>query len=162
MCGNADGVSKLQKYFPSTNLSEGSRILQTKIFHNHFCGSLEIQFFQRQFQSFFLMLRLSKTSKNYPIKYLTTFEAIYFVLGLQKVLPNTPKARVTNSSCPPVNLKGKENPDWPLVCPNYCLLSWLILCFNHLVLLTFQQCRSPIPQRSAKTIASIHHTVQFP
>ena len=38
---------------------------------------------------FFLMLRLSKTSKNYPIKYLTTFEAIYFVLGLQKVLPNT-------------------------------------------------------------------------
>ena len=37
----------------------------------------------------FLMLRLSKTSKNYPIKYLTTFEAIYFVLGLQKVLPNT-------------------------------------------------------------------------
>ena len=29
---NADGVSKLQKYFPSTNLSEGLRILQTKYF----------------------------------------------------------------------------------------------------------------------------------
>ena len=84
MCGNADGVSKLQKYFPSTNLSEGSRILQTKIFQNHF-----VEVLSKTISQFFLMLRLSKTSKNYPIKYLTTFEAIYFVLGLQKVLPNT-------------------------------------------------------------------------
>ena len=45
-----------------------------------------------------------------------------------------------NSSCPPVNLKGKGNPDLPSVCSNY----WppiiaLSLCFNHLVLLTFWQ-----------------------
>ena len=72
------------------------------------------------------------------------------------------KACVTNSSRPPANLKGKENPDLPSVCSNY----WppnvaLSLCFNHLVLSTFRQCRSAIPQRSAKPIASIHHTVQY-
>ena len=73
------------------------------------------------------------------------------------------KACVINSSHPPANLKGKENPDLPSVCSNY----WppnvaLSLCFNHLVLSTFLQCRSAIPQRSAKPIASIHHTVQYP
>jgi hypothetical protein len=46
------------------------------------------------------------------------------------------------------------------VCSNY----WppnlaLSLCLNHLVLSTFWQCRSAIPQRSAKPIASIYHTV---
>ena len=61
----------------------------------------------------------------------------------------------------PVNLKEKETPDLPSVCLNY----WppnvaLSLCFNHLVLLTFWQCRSAIPKRYAKPIASIHHTVQ--
>ena len=68
----------------------------------------------------------------------------------------SPKAWVTNSSRPPANLKGKENPDLPSVCSNY----WppnvaLSLCFNHLVLSTFRQCRSAIPKRSAKPIASI-------
>ena len=51
----------------------------------------------------------------------------------------SPKACVTNSSRPSAKLKGKENPDLPLVCLNY----WppnvaLSLCFNHLVLLTFR------------------------
>ena len=31
----------------------------------------------------------------------------------------SPKACVTNSSRPPEKLKGKENPDLPLVCSNY-------------------------------------------
>ena len=75
----------------------------------------------------------------------------------------SPKACVTNSSHPPAKHKGKENLDMPLVCSNY----WppnvaRSLCFNHLVLSTFQQCRSAITQRSAKPIASIHHTVQYP
>jgi hypothetical protein len=73
-----------------------------------------------------------------------------------------PKAFVTNTSRPPANIKGKGNPNLPLVCSNY----WppivaLSLCFNHLVLLTFWQCRFAIPQRSAKPIASIHHRVQY-
>ena len=34
--------------------------------------------------------------------------------------------------------------------------------FNHLVLSTFRQCRSAMPKRSAKPIASIHHTIQCP
>ena len=38
----------------------------------------------------------------------------------------------------------------------------LSLCFKHLVLSTFWQCRSAIPKRSAKPIAIIHHTVQCP
>jgi hypothetical protein len=68
----------------------------------------------------------------------------------------SPKACMTNSSRSPANLKGKENPDLPSVCSNY----WppnvaLSLCFNHLVLSTFRQCRSAIPLRSAKPIASI-------
>ena len=75
----------------------------------------------------------------------------------------SPKACVTNSSCPPEKLKEKENPYLPSVCSNY----WppnvaLSLCFNHLVLSTFWQCRSAIPKRSAKPIASFHHTVQCP
>ena len=50
----------------------------------------------------------------------------------------SPKACVTNSSRPLLNLKGKENPDLQLVCSNY----WppnlaLSLCFNHLVFRTF-------------------------
>ena len=74
----------------------------------------------------------------------------------------SPKACVTNSSYPPVNLKGKENPNLPSVCSNY----WspnvaLSLCFNHLGLSNFRKCRSAIPQRSAKPIASIHYTVQY-
>ena len=69
-----------------------------------------------------------------------------------------PKAWVMNSSYPPANLKGKETPDLPSVCLNY----WppnvaLSLCFIHLVLLTSRQCRSAIPQRYAKPIASIRH-----
>ena len=74
-----------------------------------------------------------------------------------------PRTRMTNSSCPPTDLKEKGNPDMPSVCSNY----WppivaLSLCFNHLVLWTFRQCRSAIPKRSAKSIASIHHTVEYP
>ena len=73
------------------------------------------------------------------------------------------KACVTNSSRPPEKLKGKENPDLPSVCSNY----WppnvaLSLCFNHLVLSTFRQCRSAVPKRSAKPIARIHQTVEYP
>ena len=41
-------------------------------------------------------------------------------------------------------------------------LTWHSLWFNHLVLLNFRQCRSAIPQRSAKPKASIHHKVQYP
>jgi hypothetical protein len=57
------------------------------------------------------------------------------------------QACVTNSSRPLANLKGKENLDLSSVCSNY----WppivaLSLCFNHLVLSTFRQCRSAIPQ----------------
>ena len=74
-----------------------------------------------------------------------------------------PKACVTNSSQPPANIKRKGNPDLPTVCSNYCPpIMALSLCFNHLLLSTFWQCRSAIPQRSAKPIASIHHTVQYP
>ena len=42
---------------------------------------------------------------------------------------------MTNSNPPPANLKGKGNPDLPLVCSNYWppIVS-LILWFNHLVL----------------------------
>ena len=75
----------------------------------------------------------------------------------------SPKACVTNSSRPPEKLKGKENPDLPLVFLNYRPpIVALSLCFNHLVLSTFRQCRSAMPKRSAKPIASIHHTVQCP
>ena len=57
----------------------------------------------------------------------------------------TPKICATNSSRPQTDLKG--NPDLPSVCSNY----WppnvaLSLCFNHLVLSTFRQCRSAIHQ----------------
>ena len=63
----------------------------------------------------------------------------------------------------PGNLKGKENPDLPLVCSNYWPPSLaLSLCFNPLVLSTFRHCRYAIPQRSAKPKASIHHTVEYP
>ena len=75
----------------------------------------------------------------------------------------TPRICVTDSSRPLTDLKEKGNPDLPSVCSNY----WppivaLSLYFNHLVLSTFQQCRSAMPKRSAKPIASIHHTVQCP
>ena len=74
-----------------------------------------------------------------------------------------PKACVTKFCCPPAKLNGKGNTDLPSVCSNY----WPpivapSLCFNHLILSTFCQCRSAIPQISAKPIASIHHTVQYP
>ena len=74
-----------------------------------------------------------------------------------------PRICATNSSPPPTDLKAKGSPDLPSVCSNY----WppivaLSLCFNHLVLSTFRQCRSAIPKRSAKPIASIHHTVEYP
>ena len=73
-----------------------------------------------------------------------------------------PKICLTNSRRPPANLKGKGNPDMPSVCLNY----WppivaLSLCFNHLVLWTFRQCKSAISKRSAKPIVSIHHTVEY-
>ena len=59
--------------------------------------------------------------------------------------------------------QGKENPDLPLVYSNYWLLIMaLSLCFNHLVLSTFRQCKSEFPKRSAKPIASIQHTVEYP
>ena len=65
----------------------------------------------------------------------------------------SPKACVTNSHLPLANFEGKENPDLPLVCSNYQPPNMaLSMCFNHLVLLTFQQCRSAISQRSAKSI----------
>ena len=74
-----------------------------------------------------------------------------------------PNALVTNFSHLLANLNGKGDPDLPSVCSSY----WppivaLSLCFNPLVLSTFRQCRSAIPQRSAKPIVSIHHTVQYP
>jgi hypothetical protein len=73
------------------------------------------------------------------------------------------KACVTNFSHPPEKLKGKENPDLPSVCSNYWPPNMaLSLYFNHLVLSTFRQSRSAIPNRSAKPIASKHHTVQVP
>ena len=73
------------------------------------------------------------------------------------------KACVTNFSRPPADLKGKGNPDLPPVCSNH----WppivaLTLCFNHLVLSTFQQCKSAIPKRSTNPIDSIHHTDEYP
>ena len=72
-----------------------------------------------------------------------------------EIFRESPKACVTNSGRPPEKLKGKENPDLPLVCSNY----WppnvaLSLYFNHLVLSTFQQSMSAIPKRSVKPIAS--------
>ncbi len=74
-----------------------------------------------------------------------------------------PRTRMTNSSRPLTELKEKGNPDLPSVCSNYWPpIEALSLCFNHLVLLTFRQCRSAIPQSSAKPIASIHHTVEYP
>ena len=75
----------------------------------------------------------------------------------------TPRICVTDSSRPLTDLKGKENPDLPSVCSNY----WppivaLSLYFNHLVLSTFRQCRSAVPKISAKPIARIHQTVEYP
>ena len=85
-------------------------------------------------------------------KFFYTYAAINFehrsshgmVNPLLESFGESPKAFVTN-------LKGKENPDLPSVCSNY----WppnvaLSLCYNHLVLLTFRQCRSAIPQRKSK------------
>ena len=71
-----------------------------------------------------------------------------------------PRICMINSSRPPTDLKGKGNPDLPSVCSNY----WppivaLCLCFNHLVLSTFRQYSSAIPQRSAKPIASINQNL---
>ena len=81
----------------------------------------------------------------------------------QTPLESTPKICVTNPSCPPANLKGKGNTDLPSVCSNYWSpIIALSLCLNHLVLSTFRQCRSAIPKRSAKPIASIHHIVEYP
>ena len=72
-----------------------------------------------------------------------------------------PRTCMTNSSRPLTELKEKGNPDLPSVCSNYWPpIGALSLCFNHLVLSTFWQCRSAIPQKSAKPIASIHHTIQ--
>ena len=73
-----------------------------------------------------------------------------------------PRIRLTNSSRPLTGLKGKGNSDLPSVCSNY----WppvvaRSLCFSHLVLWTFRQCKSAISKRSAKPIASIHHTVEY-
>ena len=81
---------------------------------------------------------------------------------LQESLGESPKTWLTNSSRPPANLKGKENPDLPSVCSNYWppILA-LSLCYNHLVLSIFRQCMSAIPERSAKPIASIHHSVEY-
>ena len=67
-----------------------------------------------------------------------------------------PRNYVTNFSCSLEDLKGKGNPDLPSVCSNYCPpIMALSLCFNPLVLSTFRQCMSAIPQRSARPIASI-------
>ena len=69
------------------------------------------------------------------------------------------------------SFREPPNPSWqiPVVPPGthishwfvqtIGLLTWHSLCFNHLVLSTFWQCRSAIPQRSVKPIASIHYTV---
>ena len=58
-----------------------------------------------------------------------------------------------DSSHPLANLIGKGNPDLPSVWSNHWpKIVALSLCFNHLVLLTIQQCMS------AKPIANIHHT----
>ena len=46
----------------------------------------------------------------------------------------SPKACVTNFSCPPEKVKGKENSDLPSVSSNYCPPNVaLSFCFNHLV-----------------------------
>ena len=65
----------------------------------------------------------------------------------------SPKAPVINSSPLPGNLKENGNTDLLSVCSNYWPpIEDLSLCFNHLVLLTFRQCRFAIPRRSAKPI----------
>ena len=44
-----------------------------------------------------------------------------------------------------------------------CLLSWLSACVLTIrYFCLFLPCRSAIPKRSAKPIASIHHTVEYP
>ena len=74
------------------------------------------------------------------------------------------KICATNSSCPRQTLTEKETQ----ICHGFVqtigllLIVALSLCFNHLVLSTFWQCRSAIPQRSAKPIVSIHHIVEYP
>ena len=74
----------------------------------------------------------------------------------------TPRIRATNSSRPLMEIKGKGNPNLTWVCSNY----WppivaLSLCFNHLILPTFRQCRCAILNRSTKLIASIHSRVSI-
>ena len=57
-----------------------------------------------------------------------------------------PKAFMTNSSRTPTDLKGKENPDLPLVCSNYWPpIMAFCLCFNYLILSTFRQCSQMRP-----------------
>ena len=60
---------------------------------------------------------------------------------------------MANSSRLLVNLKGKGNPDLPLVCSNYRPPTVaLSLCFNHLLLSTFRQYSLQTPQRSGQRV----------
>ena len=83
-----------------------------------------------------------------------------FTVGYKTVLKMiNPKALVTNSNRSPANLKGKKNTNLPSVCSNFWLLLWLSVCVLTIwYYRPFGNCRSAILQRSAKPIASIHHT----
>ena len=80
---------------------------------------------------------------------------------LQESLGESPKTWLTNSSRPPANLKGKENPDLPSVCSNYWppILA-LSLCYNHLVLSIFWQCRPAMQVCNPREIRQAHS--QYP
>ena len=105
----------------------------------------------------------TKASRNIYCMKLQTLQIRLLMVKANPLLESfgeSPKTCVTNSSRPSAKLRGKGNPHLPSFCSNY----WppivaLSLCLNHLVLSTFQQCRSAMPKRSAKPIASIRHTV---
>ena len=106
-----------------------------------------------------ILLRTELTGHGHPMPFLAEISCLT-ELAMLESFREPPRICATNSSLPPTDLKGIGNPDLPSVCSNY----WppivaLSLCFNHLVLSTFRQCRFAIPQRSAKPIASIHQRI---
>ena len=109
------------------------------------------------------LISLKEASRNICCIKLSIRLVMEMANPLLESFGESPRIWVINSSRPPTDLKGKGNPNLPSVCSNY----WppivaLSVCFNHLVLSTFRQCRSAIPKRSAKLIASIHQTVEYP
>ena len=75
----------------------------------------------------------------------------------------SPRIRVTNSSRPPTDLKGKGKPRSAIglfrLLAFYCGSKFVFQSFGTFDLLAMQVCN---PKRSAKPIASIHHTVEYP